>query len=139
MAWWIYAFGAAMTAAFTAIFVKMSVSDMPPLAATALRTAFVVPFVFAAAWFEMAGQGWRFGKISWWIFALAGLMNALSWMFYTKAMALGSASLVSAVDKFSLPLVAVLALVFFHEMPTGRQWIGIVLVTAGILLMIRQS
>jgi transporter family protein len=137
MAWWLYAFGAALTAALTAIFVKMSVSDMPPLAATALRTAFVVPFVFAAATVEMAGQGWKFGKITWWIFALAGLMNALSWMFYTKAMAVGKTSLVSAVDKFSLPLVALLALVFLNEALTVKQWAGIVLVTAGILLMIR--
>lgn len=139
MAWWLYAFGAAMTAALTAIFVKMSVSDMPPLAATALRTAFVVPFVFAAASFEMAGREWRFGKINWGIFALAGLMNALSWMFYTQAMAVGKTSLVSAVDKFSLPLVAVLAIVFLNEVPTARQWAGIALVTAGILLMIRPS
>ena len=137
MAWWLYAFGAAVTAALTALFVKMSVSDMPPLAATALRTAFVVPFVFAAASIEMAGRGWRFGRIDWWIFALAGLMNALSWMFYTKAMATGKASLVSAVDKFSLPLVALLALLFLGEALTIRQWAGIVLVTGGILLMVR--
>jgi transporter family protein len=138
MAWWIYAFGAAITAALTAIFVKMSVSDLPPLAATALRTAFVVPFVFGAAFLEMGGREWRLGKISWWIFALAGLMNALSWMFYTKAMAVGKTSLVAAVDKFSLPLVALLALIFLNEALSFRQWCGIALVTGGILLMIRQ-
>jgi transporter family protein len=137
MAWWLYAFGAALTAALTGIFVKMSVSDMPALAATALRTAFVLPFVFAAAALETSIQGWRFGKIHWWVFALAGLMNALSWMFYTKAMETGKASLVGAVDKFSLPLLAVLALIFLGEALTPRQWIGIVLVTGGILLMIR--
>jgi transporter family protein len=137
MAWWLYALGAALTAALTAVFVKMSVSDMPPLAATALRTAFVVPFVFAAATVEMAGHSWRFGKITWGIFALAGLMNALSWMFYTKAMETGKASMVSAVDKFSLPLVALLALIFLGEALTLKQWLGIVLMTGGILLMIR--
>ena len=137
MAWWLYAFGAAVTAALTALFVKMSVSDLPPLAATALRTAFVVPFVFAAASLEMNGRSWQLGKITWWVFALAGLMNALSWMFYTQAMAVGKASLVSAVDKFSLPLVALLALLFLNEPLTLKQWVGIVLVTGGILLMIK--
>jgi bacterial/archaeal transporter family protein len=137
MAWWIYAFGAALTAALTAIFVKMSVSDMPPLAATALRTAVVLPIVFAAAAVETSVKGWNFGKIHWWIFGLAGLMNALSWIFYTQAMATGKASLVSAVDKFSLPLVALLALIFLGEALTPKQWIGVVLVTTGILFMIR--
>ncbi len=137
MAWWIYAFASALTAALTAIFVKLSVSSLPPLAATALRTAFVVPFVLTAASFEMAGRGWRFGKISWGIFALAGLMNALSWIFYTQAMAAGKTSLVSAVDKFSLPLVALLALIFFQEALSLRQWAGIALVNSGILLMVR--
>jgi transporter family protein len=137
MAWWIHALGAALTAALTAIFVKMSVESMPPLAATALRTAFVVPFVFAAAWYEMGTVGWKMGRINWWIFGLAGLMNALSWMFYTKAMVTGKASLVSGVDKFSVVLVALLALIFLHEIPSLKQWIGIAFVTVGILLMIR--
>jgi bacterial/archaeal transporter family protein len=139
MAWWLYAFGAALTAALTAIFVKMSVNELPPLAATALRTAVVVPFVFLAAAIEMAGREWRVGKINWWIFVLAGLMNALSWMFYTKAMTLGKTSLVSAIDKFSLPLVAVLAWLFLSEGLNAKQWVGIGFVTVGILLMIRQS
>jgi transporter family protein len=137
MAWWLYALGSALTAALTALFVKMSVSDVPPLAATALRTAFVVPFVFVAAFFEMSGQGWRFGKINWWLFALAGLMTALSWMLYTKAMVTGKTSLVSAVDKSSLVFVALLALLFLGEVPTFKQWAGIGLVCAGILLLIK--
>ena len=137
MAWWLYALGSAGTAALTAIFVKISVSDMPPLAATALRTAFVVPFVFAAAWIEIGAGGWRAGRINWWIFALAGLMNALSWMFYTKAMSDGKATLVGAIDKASLPILALLALFFLNEALTLRQWIGVGFVTAGILLMVR--
>lgn len=137
MPWWLYALGAAVTAALTAICIRMSVSDMPPLAATALRTAFVLPFVFAAAGVETAVNGWKIGKIQWGIFVLAGLMNALSWICYTQAMVNGKAAAVSAVDKFSLPVVALIALFFLGETLTVKQWLGIALTTGGIILMIR--
>lgn len=136
MTWWLYALGAAVTAALTGILIKIGVRDMPPLVATALRTAFVVPFVFAAASVEWA-RGWRPQQIPWLLFAATGLMNALSWAFYTQAMSMGKASLVTAVDKASLPITAVLAVLFLHERLGFKEWSGIALILIGIVLLIR--
>lgn len=136
MTWWIYALASAVMAAFTAILLKAGVRDTPPLVATALRTAFVVPLVFAAAGWDIA-RGWRPSHIPWLLFAATGLTNALSWIFYTQAMTHGKASLVNAVDKASLPLTAILAIFLLHESLAPKDWLGIALIVAGILVLIR--
>jgi transporter family protein len=45
------------------------------------------------------------------------------------------ASKVAPVDKLSLVLVAVFATLFLHERPTVREWLGIFLVGAGVLVL----
>lgn len=45
------------------------------------------------------------------------------------------ASKVATVDKLSLVLVAVFAFAFLGERPATREWLGILLVTAGVLLL----
>jgi bacterial/archaeal transporter family protein len=47
----------------------------------------------------------------------------------------GDASKVAPVDKLSLLLVAVFAFLFLHERPTFREWLGILLVGAGVLVL----
>ena len=39
------------------------------------------------------------------------------------------------VDKLSVVLVAVFAVPFLGERPEGREWVGIALVAAGVLLL----
>ena len=48
---------------------------------------------------------------------------------------MGDASKVAPVDKLSLLLVAVFATLFLHERPTPREWTGILLVGAGVLVL----
>ena len=48
---------------------------------------------------------------------------------------MGDASKVAPVDKLSLVLVAVFATLFLHERPTLREWAGILLVGAGVLIL----
>lgn len=54
---------------------------------------------------------------------------------YFKALQLGNASQVAPVDKFSLVLVALMAVVFLDERPSTQEWIGLGLVTAGVLTL----
>lgn len=39
------------------------------------------------------------------------------------------------VDKLSLVLVALFAVAFLHERPSGREWLGIAMVAAGVLVL----
>jgi len=67
--------------------------------------------------------------------ALSALATAASWVCYFRALQIGRASQVAPVDRLSLVLVALFAFAFLGERPTGQDWLGIALVTAGVLAL----
>lgn len=77
----------------------------------------------------------RLSNQTWLFLALSALATGASWVCYFRALQLGKASQVAPVDKFSLVLVAVFAYVFLGERPSGQEWLGIALVTGGVLLV----
>ena len=66
---------------------------------------------------------------------LSGLATGASWVCYFRALQIGDASKVAPVDKFSLVLVAVFAVIFLGERPAIRDWIGICMIAAGVLIL----
>ncbi|NDB73949.1 MAG: EamA family transporter, partial [Proteobacteria bacterium] len=44
-------------------------------------------------------------------------------------------SLVLVIDKFSIVMVAILAFVFLGEKPLVKDWLGILLVASGLILI----
>jgi hypothetical protein len=66
---------------------------------------------------------------------LSGLATGASWLAYFKALQMGNASQVAPIDKMSVVLVALFAFVFLGERPDGREWLGIALVGAGVLVL----
>ena len=66
---------------------------------------------------------------------LSGLATGISWVCYFRALKVGDASKVAPVDKLSLLLVAIFAAIFLHERPTLREWLGIIMVGAGVLIL----
>ena len=57
---------------------------------------------------------------------MAGLLQSL---------AMGEASKVAPVDKFSIVLVALFAVVFLKERPSSQEWLGIALIAGGVLTL----
>ena len=66
---------------------------------------------------------------------LSGLATGASWVYYFRALKVGEASKVAPVDKLSLVLVAIFATIFLGERPNMREWLGIVLVGVGGLIL----
>lgn len=124
-------------AALTAVFAKVGVQNVNSDLAMAIRTIIVassiVPFVLIAGkWSNplmLPGRTLAF-------LALSALATGASWLCYFRALHLGNASLVAPVDKLSVVLVAVFAFMFLGERPTGREWSGIGLMTAGLMLLV---
>jgi bacterial/archaeal transporter family protein len=58
-----------------------------------------------------------------------------SWVCYFRALQIGEAAKVAAIDKGSVILVAIFAYVFLGERPLAREWIGIFLVATGVFLL----
>ena len=69
------------------------------------------------------------------VFDLSGLATGASWLAYFKALQMGEASKVAPVDKFSIVLVALMAVLFLKERPSVQEWLGIGLITAGVLVL----
>ena len=135
--WWIYALLSAVFAALTAILAKVGVKGVDSNVATAVRTAFVL----VLAWGLVALQGnlgavTAISRSSLVFLALSGIATGASWLFYFRALQLGPASLVSAVDKLSLALVLVLAVFFLKEQLSLRAAAGCGLILLGTALVV---
>jgi transporter family protein len=67
--------------------------------------------------------------------ALSAVAAGASWVCYFRALQIGRASQVAPVDRLSLVLVAIFAVAFLGERPSVQEWLGIDLVTAGVLAL----
>lgn len=134
--WFYWALGSAGFAALTAVFAKMGVAGVDSSLATLLRTLIVVPLAAAVAWLSggFATAGAIPGR-TWLFLALSGLGTGASWLCYFRALQLGEASRVAPVDKLSVVLVAVFGVVFLGEILTWKNWAGVALILAGVLLI----
>ena len=135
-AWLYWALMSAGFAALTAIFAKIGIQNVDSDLATLIRTAIII--VVLAAFVAYAGKWsnpFTLPARTWLILLLSGLATGASWVCYFRALKIGQASQVAPVDKFSLVLVAVFAVVFLGKRPSLREWAGIGLVAAGVLLL----
>ncbi len=135
-AWLYWALMSAGFAALTAIFAKIGIQNVDADLATLIRTAIII--VVLAAFVAYAGKWsnpFTLPARTWLFLLLSGLATGASWVCYFRALKIGQASQVAPVDKFSLVLVAVFAVVFLGERPSLREWAGIGLVAAGVLLL----
>lgn len=134
--WFFWALGSAVFAALTAIFAKIGLAGVDSDLATLIRT-FVIIVVLGV--FVVATGKWSnpldLSPRTWLFLVLSGLATGASWVCYFRALKVGDASKVAPVDKLSLLLVAVFAFAFLGERPAPREWFGILLVGAGVLVL----
>ena len=134
--WFYWALLSAVFAALTAIFAKLGLAGIDSDFATLVRT--VVILVTLTGFVGVTGK-WSnpvaLHAKTWLFLVLSGLATGASWVCYFRALQMGDASKVAPVDKLSLLLVAVFATIFLHERPTMREWVGILLVGAGVLIL----
>lgn len=123
-------------AALTAIFAKVGLQGVDSDFATFIRT--VVIIIALIAFLTYSGKWQPLDSLSsknWLFLILSGLATGLSWSAYFKALQMGNASQVAPIDKFSLVLVTLFAVIFLGERPSGQDWLGIGLVAGGVLLL----
>ena len=134
--WFVWALLSAFFAALTAIFAKIGLNGIDSDYATLFRT-FVIILVLAA--FVAIANKWRNPLTLPWrtvtFLVLSGLATGASWVCYFRALQVGEASKVAPVDKLSLVLVAIFAVMFLGERPGFREWFGIALVGFGVLIL----
>jgi len=135
--WVFWAILSAMFAALTAIFAKVGIRDVDSDLATLIRTAIIICVLSVFVWltgkwsnpFELSSKTWVF-------LSLSGLATGASWVCYFRALQIGEASKVAPIDKLSLVIVAIFAVLFLGERPSIRDWTGIGMVDGGVLLLV---
>lgn len=136
--WLVLAVFSAVFAALTAILAKIGIEGVDSHLATAIRTIVVLWLAWGMVFLTGAENGISsISRKSWIFLILSGLATGASWLCYFKALQIGFASSVVAVDKFSTVITLILAVIFLHEDLTVHSLLGAVLITAGTWLMIK--
>lgn len=124
-------------AALTSILAKIGIDGVNSHLATAIRTFIVLAMSWGMVFLtgKQGGISSISGK-SWLFLILSGLATGASWLCYYRALQIGAASKVVAIDKMSIVITLVLAFVLLHETFTYKSAIGMVLITAGTIFMV---
>ena len=134
--WLLFAMLSAIFAAATTILAKIGIAGVNSNLATALRTGVVLVMAWGMVFLTGAQDGLSaISPRSWLFLILSGLATGASWLCYFRALQLGKASQVVPVDKLSVVITLVLAVVFLQEKLTARALAGAVLVAVGTILM----
>jgi transporter family protein len=136
--WQLWAAAAAVFAALTALLIKLGVQGVDAGMATlfrALAVAIVLALVLLASgrldWQELT----QLPATSLGALVLSALATGVSWFCYNRALQLGPVAGVAALDKLSVVLIALLALVFLGEQLDLKAWFGVLLMAVGAALV----
>ena len=139
--WILYAFGSAFFAGITSVLAKIGVQKTDSNLATALRT--IVVLIFSWVMVGIAGSAGQIAAISvksFLFLALSGISTGASWLCYFRALQLGDVNRVVPVDKSSIILTVLLAIIAFGETDAlAVKLAGVCLIGAGTFLMIEKK
>lgn len=134
--WIVYALLAALFAALVAVLGKVGIAQVDATLATAVRATVMMVFLVSVA--GVMGKFRSISEIDRRAFAfivLSGLAGAASWLFYFVALKHGPTAGVAALDRTSVALVFVLAVLFLGDPFTWKGLAGATLVVAGAILL----
>lgn len=135
--WFVFALLSAIFAALTSILAKVGINGVNSNLATAIRTVVVVIMAWGMVYLTNAQNGISgISRKSWIFLILSGLSTGASWLCYYRALQIGEASKVVPVDKLSVAITIILAVIFLHEKLTIKALIGCGLITIGTLFMV---
>ncbi len=140
MSWQILAVISALAAGATSVLAKVGLADVPSNLANAVRTAIVLVLSIGVVF--ATGQHKETSKLdghAWLFLTLSGIATAVSWIAYFKALQLGSATPVTAIDKASLAVTWLLSVAFLGEAFGWRAGVGVGMVCVGAFLMSSQK
>jgi len=136
--WLIYALISAVAASLVAIFGKVGFSGnsgIDSTVATTIRSLVMSSFLIAIL--VLSGLGSKVSTVRGWpLFWLgaSGIAGAVSWLFYFKAIQIGSISKIAPIDKLSMPLAVILAVIILNEKYSKVNWLGLLLIVIGAFL-----
>ena len=135
--WLIYALLATFFAGLTSVLAKFGISKINADLGLAIRTSivFVLVWLNLFAWNGVKGIEQLTSK-SFLFLVLSGITTSLSWIFYYRAMKLGTVSYVAAIDKGSIVITILLSVALLKEPLTPKLLLGAVVIFIGLIILI---
>ena len=134
--WIFWAILSAIFAALTTIFAKVGIQNVDSDLATLIRTAVV--FLLLGMFVYFSGKlinPFDISRHTWLFLCLSGLATGASWLCFYRALKIGDAAKVLVIDKFSIVLVTIFALIFLGEKVLLKDWLGVCFVSIGLILI----
>ena len=134
--WQFWALLSALFAALTAIFGKVGVERIDSNFATLIRCLVIVAFIGIVV--AASGAAQPLATISgkpYLYLTLFGFATGVWWLCYYRALQLGPAAQVAPLDKLSVVLVAVFAVLFLGEALSLKHWLGVIMIAGGAALL----
>ncbi|QND74467.1 EamA family transporter [Tardiphaga sp. 20_F10_N6_6] len=136
LTWPFWALLSAGFAALTAIFAKVGIENVNSDFATFIRT---IVILLAAGMMVYVTGNWQspsnVSAKTWVFLVLSGFATGASWICYFRALKLGNAAQVAPIDKLSVVFVAVFAVLFLGEKLSLPNWLGVILIACGAVLV----
>lgn len=135
--WLFFAILSAVFAAATSILAKIGIDGIDSNLATAIRTVVVLLMAWGMVFITHKEGGISSISSKCWLFLiLSGVATGASWLCYFYALKIGDVSKVVPIDKCSLILTILFAVIFLGEAFTWKTLIGSALLLAGTLIMV---
>ncbi len=138
--WVLFAILAMLFAGFTSVIAKQGLTGISGELGLTVRTCFVFLFVIGFALFAVPWEQTRtLTRHNYFWLSLSSATTAVSWVFYYKALKLGSVSTIALIDKGSFVVAVILAWLFLGERITPRILAGSALILGGLVIVSRKS
>lgn len=139
MNWAVMGLLSALFASLVAIFGKLGMKSVDSLTATTIRSivmTIALLIVFGVQfWHNKTNNLTTFNFDTWKFVVLSGLCGAASWLCYFQALKLADATKVATLDRLSLVLTFIFAIIFLGEKFTWKLALGAGLLVAGSLVI----
>jgi transporter family protein len=135
--WFFFAALSAIFAALTSILGKIGIEGVDANLGTAIRTMVVLVMAWLIVLQQRKQQAiFSITRKDWIFITLSGMTTGMSWLCYYQALQKGEASIVAPIDKLSALFTALFAFLFLKEKMDRKKVIGLLVLTAGTLILL---
>lgn len=135
--WILYSIIATLFAGLTAVLVKSSIREISADMSMAIRIGIVFVIVLINLFAVKAHKEViTVNSKAFLLLVISGVTTGLCWIFYYKAINEGDVSVVSAIDKGSIVITVLMAVVFLGEPFTLKLALGAGLILLGTVVLV---
>ena len=132
----IFALYSMVFAGLTSVIAKAGLKNVSADIGLTVRTTFIFVFIWINLFFfSQMKEFTNVTKKDIFLLGVSGFTTALSWIFYYKAIKIGSVSEVALIDKASIIITLALSFYFLNEQFTWRIGLGGLMIIGGLLIL----